>query len=111
MDAVDDAIAQLWRRPGVSTRAQDNDGGDAVDLATTELFPGRAAAQLQAHATRDAASNVSGNENAKQRRPRTAPKGTKLPPSSAPPLPAALSVPPAALGRAQRRRSATGAAV
>ena len=62
-------------------------------------------------ATRDAAGNVSGNENAKQRRPRTAPKGTKLPPSSAPPMPACLLAHPAALQRAQRRHSATGAAV
>ena len=58
---------------------------------------------------REAASNLSRTEKDERQRPRTAPKGTKLPPSSNPPLPAALSVPPTALRRAQRCRSATGA--
>ena len=42
--------------------------------------------------------------------PKVAPKGAKHPSSSAPALPAVLSAQPAALGRTQRRRSATGAA-
>ena len=62
-------------------------------------------------ATRDAASTVEGKENAEQRGPGTAPKGTKLPSSSAPAPPAALPAHPAAIRRTQRRRSATGAAV
>jgi hypothetical protein len=51
------------------------------------------------------------DEENEERRPGTAPRGTKLPPSSAPPLLAALHARPAALRRAHRRCSATSAAI
>ena len=46
-----------------------------------------------------------GKENAKQRRPKTAPKGTNHPASSKPPLPAVLPGPSPALRRTLRHRS------
>eukprot|EP01043_Picozoa_sp_COSAG02_P006455 COSAG02_NODE_183_length_30560_cov_8.912695_28_plen_205_part_00 len=53
-------------------------------------------------ATHGAASTVKGRENAEQRGPRTAPKGTKLPPSSNP----AAACRPARPPRAPRMRAA-----
>jgi hypothetical protein len=107
----------VWRRTGVRVQRTGRRTHRAHSVKSFVLnrcraaragISGRGRENLQ---TRDAASNVKGKENAQKHRPRTAPRGTKLPPSSAPPLPAALHARPAALRRAHRRCSATGAAV